>query len=571
MGWTLTSLSVVVFASAIVSLVVGIVALRRRPDPMAWPIALLGFTAVAWAVPHAISFGYTDVGRVTDLYRVLQIAATVVPVAYFVVALKYAGYDRWLRPAVYALLSVGPAVTAVALLSNGVFHTLFWESVAVEQVGAVTVFSPEVAPLYWANLAHGYLFIGLAFVIFASVALSSETIYRKQSVLMFLGGLVPTLVNIPTALGADIAPPVDLTSASLAVSGVMFAVALFRYDLLDLSPAAYRNVPDTFGDGVLVFDGEKRLVEANDHARRILDTEPETGMEAGDLFESPVEEIDGTVMTTTEEFRRFYDVRYSPLEDHREAVVGHAVVMREVTDLKDHEQRLSVTNRILRHNLRNELTIILGETDQLDGGTLASAGSVERINAAARRLQDVSEKARHIQTSMRFDEELLVSYDLVPVVETVIARYREAFPEADLTLDAPDRAVVLAGDRRGLETVVRNVIENALEHNDSDHPQVTVTIRRIDEDVRLSVADNGPGIPSAEREILRDGHETQLEHGSSIGLWLVYWLVSAIGGDISFEDRKPRGTVVTLEFRGAEEPPADPDVVSEQRPAAGVD
>jgi len=553
MGWTLTTLSVVVFASGLVSLAVGIAALREHPDPMAWPLALLTFAAFAWAVPHAISFGYTDVEVVTDLNRLLQISTTVVPVAYFIVALKYAGYDRFLRPAVYGLLAVGPTVSALVLLSNGTVHTLFWESVGVEQVGAVTVFAPEVGPLYWANLAHGYLFIGLSFLIFARVALASERIYRKQSVLMFVGGFVPTLVNIPTALGADVAPPVDLTSASLAVSGVTFAGALFRYDLLDLSPAAYRNVPDTFGDGVLVFDGERRLVEANDHARRILDADIEIGMQAGDVFDAPVEDVDGTVVTTTEEVRRFYNVRYSPLGDHRGETVGHAVLMREVTELKDHQQRLSVTNRILRHNLRNELTIILGETQQLD-----DSGPAERISESAIRLQDVSEKARHIQSSMRSDEAGLVARDLVSVVEASLKHYRGEFPAADLTLAAPDSAFVRTSDREALATVVRNVVENALEHNDNDHPRVEVSVREEEGTVYLSVADNGPGIPEAEQEILHSDHETQLQHGSSLGLWLVYWLVSAMGGDVTFEEREPRGTVVTLRFRAAEEPPIGP-------------
>jgi len=568
MGWTVSAISAVVFVSGGISLAVGVAVLRERPDPMAWPLALLTFAAFGWAVPHAISFGYTDVGLVTNFNRVLQIAATVVPVAYFIVALKYAGYGRWLRPPVYALLAVGPIATAVALLSNGVFHSLFWESVDVDQVGTVTVFTPEVGPLYWANLAHGYLFIALSFFIFAGVALKSEKIYRKQSVLMLLGGFVPTLVNVPTAIGADVAPPVDLTSASLAVSGVTFAVALFRYDLLDLSPAAYRNVPDAFGDGVLVFDGERCLVEANGHARQILDTDLDVGMTADEVFDAPVEELDGTVVTTTDEVRRFYNLRYSPLSDHREEVVGHAVVMREVTELKDHEQRLSVTNRILRHNLRNELTIILGEADQLARTEVERTTSVERILEAGKRLQDVSEKARHIQASMRFDDATLVPYDLVSVVERCIETYRGKCPEAEISLDAPEPAVVLASDYEALETVVRNVVENAIEHNDNDTPRVSVTVEAHDGTVRLSVADDGPGIPESEQEILTDGHETKLEHGSSLGLWLVYWLVSAMGGAVSFADREPRGTVVTLQFRQADGPPSEPAPARDRQPTA---
>jgi len=556
MSWTLTTSSAVVFLGGVTSCVVGMAVLRERPDPMAWPLATLLFVAVAWAVPHAISFGFDEYGKVLFWNRIVDSVAVLVPVAYFVVALTYAGYDRWLTRRTYAVLMVVPLGTVLVVWTNNA-HTLFMRSVETEKIADATVLVPEYGPWYWVSLSYAYLLIGASFLVFASVAISTERIHRKQSLLMLIGGIVPTAANVSVNAGIGPMPEIDFTSTMLTVTGVTFAVALFRYDLLDLSPTAYRNVPDTFGDGVLVFDGEKRLVEANDHARRILDTELEPGRVTDDILDPPVEEVDGTVVTTVEEFRRFYNLRYSPLEDHHDEVVGHAVVMREVTELKDHEQRLSVTNRILRHNLRNELTIILGEADYLARRDPEPADSVERILKAGERLQDVSQKARHIQASMRFDDDALVVDDLVPVVESAVVTYRREFPDAVLRLDAPDRAFVLASDRKALETVVRNVIENALEHNDTDNPEVEVTVEETDGRVQLSVADDGPGIPSAEQEILRHGHETQLEHGSSIGLWLVYWLVSAMGGDVSFEDREPRGTVVTLTFRGSEEPPSE--------------
>jgi len=567
MAWSLTPFSVVVLASGGVSLALTVLAFRERPDPMAWPLAVLMLSAACWAIPHAISFGYTETGPVLFWTRIVAVAAVTVPVAYFVLALKYAGYTRWLTRRTYALLVAVPLVTTVLVWTSDA-HRLYWESVGIEQVGSVAVFRPEPGPWYWVNLGHSYLLLALSFVVFLTVVFQSEKIYRKQALLMLTGGLVPTIVNIPVVLDLDIAPAIDPTSAALSVSGVTFAIALFRYDLLDLSPAAYRNVPDTFGDGVLVFDGGQCLVEANDHARRILDADVEIGTRAAEIFETSLEEIDGSVVTTNDEVRRFYNVRYSSLEDHRAVAVGHAVVMREVTELKDHQQRLSVTNRILRHNLRNELTIILGEAGGLDGN-----GPVERIEEAATRLQDVSEKAQYIQSSMRFEEGALVSQDLVCITRSAVEQYRQEFPEADLTLAAPDRALVRTSDREALATAVRNVIENALEHNDHAQPRVEVSIRAGDERVYCSVADNGPGIPEAEREILRDGHETQLQHGSSLGLWLVYWLVSAMGGTVSFEDREPRGTVVTLQFRQVTEPPAGSTVESTDRMAgsAGMD
>ncbi|PSP91182.1 hypothetical protein BRC87_04160 [Halobacteriales archaeon QS_4_66_20] len=557
MGWTLTPLSVVVFVSGAVSLAVAVAALRERPDPMAWPLAVMMIASAGWSIPHAISFGFTDIDQVSVFIRILSVSAPIAPVAYLVVAMKYAGYGRYLHRWVYALLLAVPFGTAVTVWTNDAHH-LYWRSATVEQVGNASVYVSEAGPWYWITFAYGYSLLAISFIILGAVAINSDRIYRKQAVLMFVAGFIPALANIPVVLELDIAPPVDPTSSTLALSGVLFALALFRYDLLDLSPAAYRNVPDAFGDGMLVFDGEKRLVEANDHARRILDADLDIGMPADGVFDAPVEELDGTVVTTMEDIRRFYNVRYSPLSDHREAVIGHAVVMREVTELKDHEQRLSVTNRILRHNLRNELTIILGEADQLATADIDRTTSVERILEAGERLQDVSEKARHIQASMRFDDAALVSCDLVSVVESIVETYRGEFPEAEVSLDAPERAFVLASDDNALETAVRNVVENALQHNDSESPRAAVAVEVEDGAVRLSVADNGPGIPPAEQEILRDGHETQLEHGSSLGLWLVYWFVSAMGGKVSFADREPRGTVVTLTFRGSEEPPSEP-------------
>jgi Signal transduction histidine kinase len=51
---------------------------------------------------------------------------------------------------------------------------------------------------------------------------------------------------------------------------------------------------------------------------------------------------------------------------------------------------------------------------------------------------------------------------------------------------------------------------------------------------RLSVADDGPGIPDDERMVLNRATETSLEHGSGLGLWLAKWLVDASGGGLTF-------------------------------------
>ncbi|WP_080507128.1 ATP-binding protein [Halorubrum hochstenium] len=95
-----------------------------------------------------------------------------------------------------------------------------------------------------------------------------------------------------------------------------------------------------------------------------------------------------------------------------------------------------------------------------------------------------------------------------------------------------------------------------IEHNDAETPRIEVTLeRRTDRDeVALCVADNGPGVPQEEIDVLRADQEDQLQHLSGFGLWFVNWVVTNSGGGLEFAENEPRGSVVRLVF-----PTAEPD------------
>ncbi|MEF8851938.1 MAG: ATP-binding protein [Haloarculaceae archaeon] len=103
-----------------------------------------------------------------------------------------------------------------------------------------------------------------------------------------------------------------------------------------------------------------------------------------------------------------------------------------------------------------------------------------------------------------------------------------------------------------LELAVRELVENALEHTDSD---VRVTAEATGDDyVEVRVADDGPGIARQERGVIEKGEETALEHGSGVGLWLVAWAVREYGGTVEFADRDD-GTTVVVRLHGERTPP----------------
>ena len=62
-----------------------------------------------------------------------------------------------------------------------------------------------------------------------------------------------------------------------------------------------------------------------------------------------------------------------------------------------------------------------------------------------------------------------------------------------------------------------------------------------------------------DREVFETGSETPLQHSSGLGLWIARWVVAAVGGEITAEDRDPQGTVVGILLPRAD---ADPGAVA---------
>lgn len=236
----------------------------------------------------------------------------------------------------------------------------------------------------------------------------------------------------------------------------------------------------------------------------------------------------------------------SPEDGEFQGTVG---VVRDITNRKQREQRLDVLNRILRHDLSNAMTVILGRIQQLEDGVDPEfQPAIDAIRERGEELIETSEKVRqvhHIHNEMADQQG---SLELCSLVESIVDDFRVTYPAVDFDVDIPSDAHAATGHEELVTTAFSNLVENAIEHNDSDRPLVLVTIQKDHDRVQIRIEDNGPGIPSEEREILEMGSESKLRHSMGIGLWLAYWSVTACNGDIRFDDDISQGTVVLMEF-----------------------
>jgi signal transduction histidine kinase len=153
-----------------------------------------------------------------------------------------------------------------------------------------------------------------------------------------------------------------------------------------------------------------------------------------------------------------------------------------------------------------------------------------------------SEKARLIEEIVD-TEEAVEAVDLGRLVRGTVATHRKHTPEVDIEAAIED-VTVLA--HREIGQALDQLVENAIEHADS--PAVTVAVEADQRAARVIVADDGPGMPAGEIDAILNDKETDLEHGSGLGLRLVKWIVDHSGGQFHIEnDADGCTTVITLQ------------------------
>jgi len=261
-------------------------------------------------------------------------------------------------------------------------------------------------------------------------------------------------------------------------------------------------------------------------------TESESGVET---LELEVRNGEGTL--------RSLEINITLLTDEDGEVVGRVGVCRDMTDLRQSESRLSVFDRVLRHNLRNKMNIVLARAANIEAGAEDPESQAEAIRRAGEELLALSDRTREFRHSVSPESDT-EPVDVAALVRRVADEYREQTTDATISVSAPDAAWVSGHET--LEVALDELIENAITHHDSADPTVELRVSVADDRVTVAVADDGPGISELEQTALERGHETPLEHATGLGLWFVRWTVTNVGGEIDIRENEPRGSVVRL-------------------------
>jgi len=508
------------------------------------------------------------------LGKLVGVLTLVVVVLWYLFAAAWTGRHALARRPAVALVGAPLAVGAGALVTNVAptlpgYHALYWTDVAVaEGAGPFVPLSATAGPVALAASVYVSAVLAGTVALLGSFARRPEQrLYRWRNALVALGPVVALLFGVGSAL-LDVAYASQPFAYALASGLVVLGVA--RFGSYDVASLPKHSLIEAIDGAVLVYDADGTVMAVDGAARRVLGLTGEVvglgivgvvemsealpgvrddgaGDRAPDHPAAVAERLDGHEFTERiDGASRTFVVRVSPLEDGGDRL-GWTVVCYDVTDLRQKQQELDllkqVLSRVLRHNVRNDLSVVKANAEELARD--ASGLEAERLRTILEKsdnLLSASEKARTVEKLLDADRSR-TDLDPVEVTADAVESVRREYPGVTVETDLPAACEVRA--HWALSTAVENVVENAAMHNGAPDPRVAVSISRTGERVHLRVADNGPGIPYSELAMLERREETQLEHGSSVGLWLVDWIVDLSGGDLDFENTE-QGCTVTF-------------------------
>lgn len=225
-------------------------------------------------------------------------------------------------------------------------------------------------------------------------------------------------------------------------------------------------------------------------------------------------------------------------------------VNEERRKVEAEQEKLTLLNRVLRHNILNSVNVIRGRAEtHKDRSETADHSDLDIVVSRSNDIVNLIDKVHtFIERISHNGNPELKPVDLSTSLQHEIEKCRNTYPNASIVGDLQGDIWVAADEM--LEELFENLLMNAVEHNDKDEPTVTVTMEGQERVVIVNIADNGPGIPDNQRDQLFEWNpESTSRPATGVGLSLVGTLVDQYGGSIWVEENEPNGSIFRVQLR----------------------
>lgn len=473
--------------------------------------------------------------------------------------LEYVGKGEFVNRFNVVLLSIVPIITIILVWTNE-YHHLIRQSVFLENISGVIGLGKIYGTWFWIHLVYAHITVLISTVVIFYALSLTLNIYKKQGIIFLIGIFVPWIANFFYVFRI-VSFPIDMTSVSFAITGLVLFWGITREHLLDIVPTAYMTVFNEIQGSVIILGGINQIVGMNPSAEdtfkiKISDVR---GMKFQDMpnwkqlinvFENHISEdnYDGTFS----QYGKYYDIHIKTIYDKKNVFMGKLIVMHDISKSREMEEQLrysnkqieelndtlQIINKILRHDLLNKFGIMKSNLD------------LYKENQDKLFLKNLDNS---IESGIELIDRLReLEYFIITKGELKSVSIRDIAEKVSNNLVVP---VEIKGNAKAMAdealfSVFENIMRNSIVHGKTDKILVELKSKNKISEVRIS--DFGKGIPQIIKDkLFEEGISYGESKGSGLGLFIVKRTIERYGGEIKVDDNKPKGAIFIIKLKSA--------------------
>jgi diguanylate cyclase (GGDEF)-like protein/PAS domain S-box-containing protein len=354
---------------------------RHRTAFGAPPFALFMLALSVYIIGYSMELASTKLAAMLFWSKVEYIGILAFPALYLVFAVEYTDHEaRRSRRTVFLLFAV-PAVLWCFKVFDETFH-LIYAAAWVDTSGIIPLLAFTRGPLYLVVSAFNVVLLLLGNYFLLAKWRFGSPLYRKQTTLIVGAGLIIFGMYVFYLTGIPIVPglkTLDINPFGYTIWSLAVGWAIFRHRLFDLAPIARDALLERLSDGVVVLDGQARVVDANPEACRIFgwrelpagrSMETLVGCWVDPALRLPALEkpVRREIQLEKQNAPAYYEITTSPLSGNEKQRIGYLVVAHDISERKETEQKLrelSLADELTGLDNRRGFKLLAGQLIQV--------------------------------------------------------------------------------------------------------------------------------------------------------------------------------------------------------------
>ena len=548
----------------------------------------------------------SDVLNIDPIYfdYFVYIGTCFLPVTFLVMSLIFVKSDHNMNIKLLSIcLSIVPIICLISLWTND-FHHLFY-------IKYSTILSQgEYGSFFYLTSVYTYTLFAIGLVYLIIYSIKNIRFYFYQSLLIFLGALIPMIVNILGLFGIfDLS--IYITPICFSITILCFALSIFKFGFLKIKPIAIQRIVNRISDSYIVLDSDLTIVDCNETFLRTFQL-PYSSVINKNIFSiitpsssQELKEIETEINSAIQRTKynsstvvldkyfknidKYFHIEINSISQGK-TYLGTLLLLKDVTqhkrDLETIEknqeilierERLATLGQMIggiAHNLKTPIMSISGAAegilDLIDEYKNSIGDPEVTVQDHLEIAGDMEEWIHKIQSHLSYMSDVITTVkgqavafsdnttftsftidDFIRQVNILMKHeLSKSLIELEEKLEIPADTVV-KGNINSLVQVVNNIISNAIQAYDGrSGEKIILDIYKEKNILVFKIQDFAGGLPSTVKsKLFKEMVTTKGKNGTGLGLFMSYSNIKAhFNGNIRFDSRKDKGTTFYIEI-----------------------